>query len=344
MSVLGLDIGGANLKLALSNGTARTRPFALWKRPHDLANELRAMLDGTEPEDTALTMTAELCDCFATKAEGVRHVLTAVASVRPRDRIRVWTTEGRFQSVDEAMENPRIAAASNWLALATFAGRFAPVGRAVLLDIGSTTTDIVPIQDGVPVPLGRTDSERLRCRELLYSGVRRTPLCALLGVDFMAEFFATTHDVYVSRGQIPSDAIDCDTADSRPADIPHARARLARMMGADLDEVPPRVIDELAERIHQMQLDGIAICVGHMSGGYPFADCTLIISGSGDFLAEEVVTHRSVGPITPLGDVKLVRLADIIGRDAASAACAYAVAVLAAPPQDVRMPRRDLAT
>jgi len=67
-------------------------------------------------------------------------------------------------------------AAANWLALATYAGRLAPRGPAVLLDVGSTTTDVIPLQDGTPVPRGRTDPERLESKELVYTGVRRTPL------------------------------------------------------------------------------------------------------------------------------------------------------------------------
>src|SRR5689334_5726533 len=151
--VLGLDIGGANLKAAHTNGIARSRPFALWKRPHDLAAVLRDLIADFPPaRHVAVTMTGELCDCFATRREGVRHILDAVAAVVARDTVSVYRTDGRFSDWHEACAEPLSVAASNWLALASFAGRFAATGSALLVDIGSTTSDLIPLRDGVPVP------------------------------------------------------------------------------------------------------------------------------------------------------------------------------------------------
>ncbi len=58
MNVLGLDIGGANLKAAHSRGGVRLRPFALWKDPAGLPGALRELLRGWPPFDrVAVTMT-----------------------------------------------------------------------------------------------------------------------------------------------------------------------------------------------------------------------------------------------------------------------------------------------
>src|SRR5437867_4457715 len=95
--VLGLDVGGANLEAAHTGGAARSRPFPLWKRPHDLAAALRALVAVLPPADrVAVTMTGELCDCFPTSRDGVRHILAAVAAVFPPPAVRVWRTDGRF--------------------------------------------------------------------------------------------------------------------------------------------------------------------------------------------------------------------------------------------------------
>src|SRR5262245_2088910 len=181
-TVLGLDVGGANLKAAHTAGGARLRPFALWKQPDWLAEELRDLLAGWPPFDRlAVSMTGELCDCFATRREGVLHILAAVERVARGTRVDVWHTDGQFHAAEGTRANPLGAASANWHALATFAGRFVPRGPAVLIDVGSTTTDVIPLRDGRPCPMGRTDRERLRVGELIYTGVRRTPLCALLG-------------------------------------------------------------------------------------------------------------------------------------------------------------------
>ena len=75
MSCLGLDIGGANLKAANLDGWAKSVPFALWRDPNGLVSALQDLIAAAPPADQlAITMTGELCDCFQTNAEGVRHI------------------------------------------------------------------------------------------------------------------------------------------------------------------------------------------------------------------------------------------------------------------------------
>src|SRR5262245_32221527 len=202
-AVLGFDIGGANTKAAHSGGACLSRPFALWQDPEGLAlrlllRELRAALPPAN--ELAVTMTGELCDCFASKREGVSRILSVVGDVAGDMPVRVWRNDGSLVDLAAAQSGDALlVAAANWPALATWAGRLVPSDPALLLDIGSTTTDIIPLHDGVPVAAGHTDTERLRTGELVYTGVRRTPVCAVLGNEGLAsEFFATTHDVYVA--------------------------------------------------------------------------------------------------------------------------------------------------
>src|SRR5207253_8159474 len=109
----------------------------------------------------AVTMTGELCDCFDTKRGGVHAILDSLVRAEPETAIQIWSTLGRFVSVTEARVDPWRVAAANWHALATYAGRFAPQGAGLLIDIGSTTTDIIPLWQGRPVPHGCTDPQRL---------------------------------------------------------------------------------------------------------------------------------------------------------------------------------------
>src|SRR5262249_47274816 len=162
-------------KGAHSNGTACLQPFELWKHPGELPTALSNLLQEMPAFDhLAVTMTGELCDCFATRRQGVNAILDAVETVAPSTSVRVWRNDGRLVNAATARTAPLRVAAANWLALAVFGGRYAPKGPAALVDIGSTTTDVVPLHDGRPVPRGRTDRERLRCQELVYTGVRRT--------------------------------------------------------------------------------------------------------------------------------------------------------------------------
>ena len=226
--VLGLDIGGANLKAADSQGAARTMPFALWKNPRGLTETLHALMAEFPPwELLAVTMTGELCDCFATKREGVRAILDSVAEVAGHRPVQVWTTHGQFLPLNAARDEPLAVAAANWLAGACLAGRHVPADAALFIDMGSTTTDVAGIWNGQPVGEGRTDKERLALGELVYTGARRTPVCALLCSPLMTELFATTLDAYLMLELVADSAVDCDTADGRPATRNFAHARLA---------------------------------------------------------------------------------------------------------------------
>src|SRR5438876_6779964 len=159
-AVLGLDIGGANLKAAHSSGAACLCPYALWKNPGGLSAALTHLFRKLPACDRlAVTMTGELCDCFESKRQGVEAILAALETSAKHSAICIWRNDGRFVDLDEARADPLSVAAANWLALATFAGRFAPKGAALVVDIGSTTTDIVPLGDGKPISRGRSDPE-----------------------------------------------------------------------------------------------------------------------------------------------------------------------------------------
>jgi probable H4MPT-linked C1 transfer pathway protein len=330
---IGLDIGGANIKAAHSSGMARGFPFQLWKHPDELSVALGRFTATFPPAGrVAVTMTAELCDCYPTKARGVQEVLNAVRAVYPGRPVRVWGTDERFHSVDDAQERPELAAAANWLALAQLAGRLVPKGPGLLIDIGSTTTDLVPLDEGRPVPRGRTDTQRLRTGELVYVGVRRTPVCALateleLGgatTGLSAELFATTLDIYLMLGEIPSDPYDDMTADGRPATANAARDRLARMIGADREGFSPQDAMSFSEAADAALMARLvtaaerAFCatVGRPAGA--------VVAGSGEFLARRLA-QRVVEP----GGM-LVSLSEAWGPRASIAACAYAVLTLAA--------------
>jgi probable H4MPT-linked C1 transfer pathway protein len=324
--VLGLDVGGANLKAAHANGFTRHVPFALWKNPAGLAGALQTLLAGAPPHDAlAVTMTGELCDCFSGKRQGVAHILDAVEAAAAGRRVRVYTTAGVFVDAKAARARPLEAASANWLALASFAGRFAPQGPALLIDVGTTTTDVIGLTDGKPAPQGRTDPERLASSELVYRGWRRTPLCALMG-DGAAEFFATTHDVYLVLQMVAEDATDTDTADGQPATRDAAHRRLARMLCADLETSTHQRRQKLAELLNMKLVTALAWAMERRVQRLPGPPRVYIGSGSGEFLLP-MVFHN---PVWNLPAAPLLSLADRLGKDRSAAACAYAAAVLCA--------------
>jgi probable H4MPT-linked C1 transfer pathway protein len=322
--VLGLDIGGANLKAATTSGVGLSRPFALWKYPEKLADELRLLLQAPPPfKRLAITMTGELCDCYETKRQGVNAILDAVEAAAEPIPISVWQTSGHFTDIASARQMTLPVAAANWLALAKFAGRFTPQGGALLIDIGSTTSDIIPTWNGQPQPHGRTDPERLQSGELVYTGVKRTPVCALLGSDGMAEFFATMNDVFLLLGKVPANTADTDTADGRPATRQFAHGRLARMIGGDSEITSEAMVTFLAEFVASRQRDLLCEAARSVAAQLPAPPQHIVLAGSGEFLAREIA--KEAFDHQPA----CISLAEKLGAEISQCACAYAVAVLA---------------
>ena len=329
---LALDVGGANLKAAHSSGQSRALPFQLWKRPDDLTQNL-ASLVGTLPraDRLALTMTAELCDCYPTKAVGVRAVMDAVREAIDGQPMIVWGIDGRFHEVDEIRETPGLAAAANWLALATVAARLIPEGPGLLIDVGSTTADLIPLIDRRAAVRGRTDTERLQTGELVYAGVRRTPLCSLAHelpfrgrpTGLTAELFATTLDVYLTLGEIRSDPSDLSPADGRPSTADAALDRLARMVGTDRDGFTSDdafAFAQAADGVLIARLEEAANRATRATIGLPRH---AVVAGSGEFLARRLASRV----LEPGGAI--VSLEQAWGPVASSAACAHALVELA---------------
>lgn len=326
---LAFDVGGANIKLATKDGYAATQPFALWKQPERLSDELTRLVNAAPPCDRiAATMTGELADCFASKRDGVHAIVDALLKASGQRSLSIYLTDGTFVSPETAKEKAELVAASNWHALATYAAEFSHAREAVLVDIGSTTCDVIPIKDGAVIAAGKTDTQRLLTQELMYVGIERTPLCALTTTlpyrDFECpiarELFATTLDVFLLTGDIAERPDERNTADGRPATRANAISRLGRMICADEGEFDERdavaIADFLAFEFSEMIGDAIT-SIGRRYG--LGAKPKIILSGHGDFVLARISKDKS----------RIHRLADSIGSDAARVAPAYAVACLA---------------
>ncbi len=332
---LGIDVGGANLKLANLDGYATSVPFALWKNPAGLAAELATRIDAAPASGAvAVTMTGELADCFATKREGVAAIVDA--AVRGSRGRAVWfgRTDGTLVPAASAVAEPLAVAAANWFFLAAVAGEHcAGPGGGLLIDIGSTTTDLIPLSIPGPASVGRTDVARLLSRELVYTGVGRTPVFGVVeelpyrgeSVPVAREVFATTGDAYVLLDRVKEDERDTATADGRPRTKAYAVARLARMIGLDHESFSHADARLAAEHIHRNQLHQIVAAleyVLHASSGINLP-ATVVTSGSGEFLAAAALARI-------LPDTRQISLSEQWGHDLSQAATAYAVARVAA--------------
>ena len=330
-NILALDIGGANIKLADGKGYAANWPFPLWKNPERLADQIAHCLAAAPPADQlAVTMTGELCDCYATKSHGVRDIVAATNQAADRKQVAFYQTNGQFVSAETAMATPLLTAASNWHALASFAARFCDGKPGLLVDIGSTTADLIPIQSGREAARGRTDTERLFRGELVYTGVLRSPVCAV--VDHLPwrghrcpvaqELFATTGDAYLLLGELAEVANDTNTADGKPHTCSFAHARLSRMICADSEMVTREESRDFALHVCEAQLTMLERALSRVVSAMPCAPQVLLLSGQGEFLMRRLLERLGLA-------VHTISLTDELGTTASQCAPAHALAILA---------------
>jgi probable H4MPT-linked C1 transfer pathway protein len=335
LSVIGWDIGGANTKaVRLDRGhggptgfRAVSAPLAMQRDRASLVPTLRRLATalGHRAAVHAVTMTAELSQAFRTKREGVAFVLDAMEDGFPGDVIRVYTVTGEFLDPVEAKLRPLDVAAANWAATARFVGRDMP--DCLLVDVGSTTTDIIPLRGGEPVTVGLTDPERLLSGELVYTGAVRTPvesvavavplwgrLCPLA-----PEGFAWMGDVYLWLGGLEARDYGSSPPDGRPATREFAGERLARAVCADAEMLDEEAVGAIARALAEAQVERVAAGIKRVHARQPGLSLA-VVTGLGDFIAAEAARRTGLD---------LLPLAERLG-DAARTAPAAAVASLLA--------------
>jgi probable H4MPT-linked C1 transfer pathway protein len=356
-NLLALDIGGANIKVADGCGYAKSWPFALWKTPELLAEKISECLAAAPSHDRiVVTMTGELCDCFETKREGVRHIVDATVKAAGGTLVLFYQTTGQFVSAEEACEKYLQTAASNWHALATFAARYCDGKPGLLIDIGSTTTDIIPIIDGREAAQGRTDPERIAFKELVYTGVERSPACAIvshvswqgIACPVAQEFFATSGDAYLLLNELAEDSTNTNTADGKPFTFAAAHNRLARLVCGDGELVPRESTLLFAKAIQNQQLEMLQKSHATVAKSMAKRPQVYVLSGQGEFLAREfckkyVATLArawtlGMETLPPSGDGSYppaeltnlpISLNELLGTEISRCATAHALAVLA---------------
>jgi probable H4MPT-linked C1 transfer pathway protein len=296
--VIGLDVGGANTKAVWRDGHDRrtlSRPFEVSHAPKTLAAVLREVVADVAPEPVeavALTTTAELSDAFRTKREGVGFVLDAAEAALGDRRLVALTTAGELVTFAEARARPLDIAAANWVASALAVA--ALHADALMIDVGSTTADLIPIAAGRVAAAGRTDLDRLLAGELVYTGALRTSLAAIAPrvpvrgswCPVASGRFAISADVHLLLGHLASGAYACATPDGRPASLEYARERVARLVCADAEQLAAEEIDAIAGFLHAEQVRQIAAAarrVGERRAG----DAPVVALGAGAFLARE---------------------------------------------------------
>ncbi len=319
LNISGWDVGGANIKaVRLERRCDRSEsvhsvslPFAMWKDKNQLEDtllEISSRLKLSATHDLALTMTAELADIFRSKSQGVAFVCDTVKRAFPKARILALDlASNRWAPLEEADHRPLDFAANNWLASALFVAKYYP--DCLLVDMGSTTTDIIPIKDGLVMAHGRDDSDRLTHGELVYTGILRTNPNTLtksipvngLPCRVAAEWFASMADVHLLLGHITTAEYSCSTADGQGKTLQEAAQRLARVVCADCETLSRGQILGMARYLYECQLSHIAESLHQvLSAREDYDSPKVFAAGSGAFMIRELNRRlglENLGPI-----------------------------------------------
>jgi probable H4MPT-linked C1 transfer pathway protein len=263
----GYDVGGAHLKVALAdNGrivAVQQIACPLWQGLDRLDAAFAEAAPLTRRAQAhAVTMTGELCELFPDRPTGVRVILDRLAPLLPHG-FAVWLGREGLGTVAAADAQPMLAASTNFLASAALIAARLP--DALLVDMGSTTTDIIAIVAGRPAPRGIADGERLATGELVYTGLTRTDVSSVArrarwrGVEqrLAAGSFATMADVRRVLGELEDGVDQHATADGRSKSTDESLARLARCFGRDADDATPDEWRAAARDLADRQLHDI---------------------------------------------------------------------------------------
>lgn len=302
MSIFTLDIGGAFIKSTWLPPTGAPKfaitPFNLYEQPKKLAQVLKSVRPKSDKPEVAVTMTGELCDCFASRCVGVRHIVKAVESAFGKE-VKFFSRKGRLVSVKQAVRKWEDVASANWVITPLWLGRFAD--DFLLIDIGSTTTDLTVVRKKVIANRGWNDFERSINGELVYSGYLRTPAATVAqsvtlrdrNVPLSSEFFCIMGDIHLIRGAITKSKYITDAPDGGKATRSGALKRLARQLLAERGGFSERELENAANQLANIQLMKIVKAANRFR-------LKVVPIGSGSFIAGDAL--RS-------GKLKLHRLA-----------------------------------
>lgn len=273
---IGWDIGGAHLKVASIDqygavNFANQLATPLWKDFASLEDAMSEMQNQILDESVThtITMTAELADIFKDRSSGVMELTRFLNGHFEEKRYHLYAGKGGLIKSDQAEHHIADIASANWHATSSFIAQH--VDEGVLIDIGSTTTDIIPFSSGQLINTAYTDYERLRNNELVYTGIIRTPVMAVANKIFCdgqlqniaAENFSTMADIYRLTGELNEQDDMMMTADGAGKTLFDSARRLIRMVGLDLQdgddmctamEIANHVADSHLEKINESLL------------------------------------------------------------------------------------------
>lgn len=271
MKFMGLDIGGANTDCCIIEFDNDYNIISLsknkyylpfWIKHEKLPECLKELKGDTTIDVVCVSITAELADCYKTKRQGIIDITRMVESTFKDEDIYYVTFDG-LKNYEYVTQNPLSAAAANWIGTVNLIKHLK--STCIFMDMGTTTTDIIPIKDKHEISQGYTDTQRLMNGELVYTGLLRTNVATIVNhvyiesnkTNVSSEYFTITADIHRILGHISEEQYTCDTPDGADKSITSCKNRLTRLVCGDIETISNETIIDMAEYIFEKQVQQV---------------------------------------------------------------------------------------
>ncbi len=304
LSFLGIDIGGAHIKLVGLDEKqnviiVKYRKCYIWKNPQKLLREIEFInsLSNNKKVLCGITMTAELCDIFSTRNSGAKTIRNKCRKIKFK-KLLYEKSKKVFESIDRS--NPINFMSMNWHATGRFIAKF--LENAILIDFGSTTTDFVCIKKKKIMNVGFDDFSRIQNGELLYTGIIRTPIFGIKSsvnlnskeFHIIPEFFSRTSDIYRVQGKIKKKFDIDEEADLSNKSVNSSYRRIARSFGLDFSNENKKLIHKLSEKVSKQQLSLISKNLDKLTKKFRMSkDTPLILAGIGQEVLKDFFKNKN---------------------------------------------------
>ena len=256
---IGWDIGGAHLKSCVINNQKTVCSVdlcELWKTK-ELGYIIGQIIEQHAHNgiiNNVITMSGEMCDIFENRDQGVKEILNYFKKFA---NTHVYTRHCGIVNVKYNKKLQNIASA-NWHVIAKFMSK--KLANAIIIDLGSTTTDFILIKNSKIINKRVDDFSGLSSQELLYVGCLRTPPYIFerslrinkKDIHIIPENFSSLADVYRIIKKIPKSLYYSSTCDDKEKDIKACMVRFARNFGLDYKQKQHKFLVSAAQKISDL--------------------------------------------------------------------------------------------
>ena len=265
---LGIDIGGAHIKLVGLNEKKELIfvdyiKFYFWKEEKSI-NKVFNYINSKSNKNTlsGITMTAELCDIFKNRLDGFRKIYNYCKKLKNDYFFYTKSKKKIFKKTDYSE-----IVSMNWHSIGRLLER--QLKNAIIVDFGSTTTDIICVKNHIIQNKNFDDFSRINSNELVYTGLTRTPIFAIdkkvrinrKYFEIIPEFFSDMSDVYRINSILKKQFDIDETADGKRRSKFSSYARLSRNFGLDFKKSNQNLIKDLSKEIIKTQLEKIYLAI-----------------------------------------------------------------------------------